>query len=164
MPLERFPGAVVATHTERGAETYLRVDTAVAFPRELAASLPGELLFELPGAGLAVCTSDADGVPAALDDSAIAVYRHEGGTLCVPTGRSFVQFEEHDRANRHAGELHEAGVALDQVPGYAPHAAWVRPLSGKPEDGLRAIGQLARIDGVAAVEPEMLSPVSRRQR
>jgi hypothetical protein len=88
----------------------------------------------------------------------MAVYQSEDGGLSVPTGRLFVQLAEGQQAAQREGDFRAAGFVVDQVPGYAPHAAWLRPRDGEPASGLRGIDALRTVAGVTAVEPEMLRP------
>ena len=161
MALESYPGTIEATHTGRPPDRYRRDPTTAALPGHIARELDLEELFRLPGAGLVVVPVGPRLPPAAVDE-AIAVYRHETGALSVPTGRLFVQFDESERADARAAGLRSAGFEIEQVPGYARHAAWVRPASGNAAEGLREIEELRRLDGVVAVEPEMLAPMGRR--
>lgn len=92
------------------------------------------------------------------------VYRRvPGGDIVVPTGLVFVRFGEHDAAEDHRDDLSGAGYALEQVPGYAPHAAWVRAASGSIADALRNVGRLSGLSGVVSVEPQMIGERSRRE-
>jgi hypothetical protein len=91
------------------------------------------------------------------------VYRQSpGGGLAVPTGRAFVSFAEGEDAARHGDDLAAVGYEIDAVPGYAPHAAWVRPASGSVVDGLRNLERLERVPGVEAVQPQVLTEAGRR--
>jgi hypothetical protein len=90
------------------------------------------------------------------------VYRRTGGGLAVPTGRAFVRFAEGEEAAGHRDELAAAGYELEEVPAYAPHAAWVRPAGGGVVEGLRNLDRLEGLGGVEAVEPELLSEVARK--
>lgn len=85
------------------------------------------------------------------------VYRHvPGGGLAVPTGRAFVRFVEGDAPSRHEAELAAAGYELEEVPSYAPQAAWVRAASGRVADALQHLDRLGRLPGVESVEPQLL--------
>jgi hypothetical protein len=90
------------------------------------------------------------------------VYRQPGGALVVPTGRAFVQFAQGERADRYADERRAAGFELEEVPSYAPHAAWVRPAGGGVVEGLQLLERLQRLPGVESVEPQLLSRAARR--
>ncbi|HYO20449.1 MAG TPA: hypothetical protein VES02_17490, partial [Dermatophilaceae bacterium] len=91
------------------------------------------------------------------------VYRRvPGGDIIVPTGRVLVRFGEHDRAENHRHELEGAGYLLDQVPSYAPHAAWLRAPNGSITDALRNLEQLSRLADVVSVEPQMIGERSNR--
>lgn len=91
------------------------------------------------------------------------VYRRvPGGDIIVPTGRVLVRFGEHDSAENHRPEIEGAGYLLDQVPSYAPHAAWLRAPNGSITDALRNLEQLSRLTGVVSVEPQMIGERSKR--
>ena len=90
------------------------------------------------------------------------VYLQPSGEVAVPTGRAFVQFAHGERADRHADDLGAAGFDLEEVPSYAPHAAWVRPRGGRVVEGLRLLGRLERVPGVEQVEPQLLSRSAHR--
>lgn len=86
------------------------------------------------------------------------VYRQmPGGEFAVPTGRVFVRFDERDSATRHEKELGAAGYRIEQVPSYAPHAAWLRPASGSVADALRRLGGVEKLASVEHVEPQLLT-------
>lgn len=91
------------------------------------------------------------------------VYRQiGGGGLAVPSGRVFVRFAEGDSAAAHEHELAAAGYRLEEVPAYAPHAAWLRPAGGKVADALSHLGRVERLPAVEHVEPQLLSEAARR--
>jgi hypothetical protein len=85
------------------------------------------------------------------------VYRRiPGGGLAVPTARAFVRFVEGDAPSRHEAELAAAGYELEEVPSYAPQAAWVRAAGGRVTDALQHLERLERLPGVESVEPQLL--------
>lgn len=91
------------------------------------------------------------------------VYRQEpAGTVAVPTGRVFIRFAEGERAEDHRAELAASGYELEQVPSYAPHAAWARPVSGNVSDALRDLDPLKRIPDVEHLDPQFLVQAARR--
>ncbi len=99
-----------------------------------------------------------------LDETAERpVYRAGGtGAPATPTGRVFVRFAEGIDAHAHAGALETAGFRLEAVPGYAPHAAWVRPLSGQLADALTGLARLREVPGVQDAEPQFETEAARR--
>lgn len=90
------------------------------------------------------------------------VYLQPGGALVVPTGRAFVRFAEGERPDRHTDDLRAAGFELEEVPSYAPHAAWVRPAGGGVVEGLQLLERLERLPGVESVEPQLLTQAARK--
>lgn len=91
------------------------------------------------------------------------VYRAgPGGPIAAPTGRVFVRFREGTSAESESGALAAAGFALESVPSYAPHAAWVRPASGRVADALVELDRLRRLPGVEGVEPQLVSEAAHR--
>lgn len=85
-----------------------------------------------------------------------------GGAVAVPTGRVFVRFSEGTDPETRTAEIECAGFALESVPAYAPHAAWVRPASGETADALNGFGRLRDLPGVERVEPQFESEAARR--
>lgn len=91
------------------------------------------------------------------------VYRRvPGGALAVPTGRAFVHLAKGESAAQHEHDLVAAGYRLEQVPGYAPHAAWVRPATGRFVDVLRNLDRLEHLPGVEHAEPQLLTAGARK--
>jgi hypothetical protein len=84
------------------------------------------------------------------------------GPLAVPTGRVFVRFREGDRAEDRRDALAAAGYALESVPTFAPHVAWVRPASGRVADAVGALESLRELPGVEHVEPQLIAESHRR--
>ena len=84
------------------------------------------------------------------------VYRRSGGSLAVPTGRAFVRFTDGEAAQAHAGSLGAAGWTIEEVPGYAPHAAWVRPARGGVVAALTELEGLRALPGVEHAEAQLL--------
>jgi hypothetical protein len=90
------------------------------------------------------------------------VYRRSGGSLAVPTGRVFVRLGEGESVRTRTSELEAAGFQVEEVPSYAPHAAWVRPASGRIADALGSLDRLRRLPGVEHVEPQLVGEVARK--
>jgi hypothetical protein len=85
------------------------------------------------------------------------VYRRvPGGETVVPTGRVFVRFAEGDTPQHHERELRDAGFVVAEVPGYAPHAAWLTHASGDVAAALRNLPALDRMPEIIHVEPQMI--------
>ena len=80
----------------------------------------------------------------------------EDGPIAVPTGRVFVRLEEGLRAEERRPQLLAAGFEIEQVPSYAPHAAWLRPREGGVAAALHGLAALERVPGVVHVEPQLL--------
>lgn len=101
--------------------------------------------------------------PAAGEGTMGPVYRRmPGGGVVVPTGRVFVRFAEGERAEDHGAELAEAGYDIEEVPSYAPHAAWVRARDRDIGGALAHLDRLQAHPAIKNVEPQMLGEVSRR--
>ena len=124
--------------------------TPLAPPREIPVSTAHpELRYQLDEEGGSVETAP--------------VYRRvPGGEVVVPTGRVLVRFGDADNATDHESDLRAAGYVVDEVLSYATNTAWVRATDGSIGHGLRAIGELSKLPGVAAVEPEMIGTSARR--
>ena len=116
---------------------------------------------------------------AEFDDGAIRVFKGEpptaggigpvyadveGGPPVVPTGRALVRFADGERAAERASDLEAAGFEVDEVLSYAPQAAWVRPSSGQVADAVDRLSDLAAIEGVVHVEPQLLREMARKER
>jgi hypothetical protein len=115
-------------------------------------------------AGLPKTVPRPQGAAYELDESAESpVYRPGGtGAAAIPTGRVFVRFAEGTEAGAHADALATAGFTLESVPAYAPHAAWVRPASGRLADALTSFDRLRALPGVENVEPQFETEAARR--
>jgi hypothetical protein len=99
----------------------------------------------------------------AADQAAGTVYRRRpGGEPVVATGRAFVRFPEGESAEAHREALAAAGFELEEVPSYAPNAAWVRAGDGSVAAALHGIDALARLPGVERVEPQLVGEAARR--
>jgi hypothetical protein len=100
--------------------------------------------------------------PATMTEEVGPVYAAPDGSLVVPTGLLFVRFAEGTSAADRRDELERAGYELVQIPGYAPHAAWVRARTGGIPASLRNVAGLEAIPGVENVEPQMLREKAKR--
>lgn len=74
----------------------------------------------------------------------------------APTGLVFIRFGEGESLEAQRPSLAAAGYEIVRVPGYAPHAAWVRASSGSIRDSLTGLERLLALPGVQAVEPELV--------
>ena len=155
-PLARFPAVI-----EAGGRRYTRRPACYAVHGPLPAEVMRSASHRWPESGLAVCAGDP---PPSLPPTSLgAVYESEpGGTPMVPSGRVFVRFAERLRAEDRREQIASAGYVIQQVPEFAPHAAWVEALSGDIADGLRSLSALQALPGVENVEPQILSPRAAR--
>ena len=93
-----------------------------------------------PAGALAVLAEGLAVVPGRGDRP---VYRAApSGALAVPTGRVFVRFAAGTAAREQTHALAAAGYAIDDLPGWAPHVAWVRAASGSVAEALARLGEL----------------------
>lgn len=76
------------------------------------------------------------------------------GVLAYPSGSVWVRFRAGDSPSQHVAQLEAAGYRIDSIPGYAPHAAFVR--ADDIATALANLEALRTIDGVEAVEPQLL--------
>lgn len=88
---------------------------------------------------------------------------HPNGPLAVPTGLIFVRFAQRISVESRREEIHRAGYEVAEDLFYAPHAAWLRILSGDIADALAGIPVLEAMPDVENVEPQMLTERARRQ-
>jgi hypothetical protein len=123
-------------------------------------NLPVELTIEDPPVAVYRGEPEAAGLGASEDVT--PVYLAPGGSPGVPTGLVFVRFRAGTEAASRAAPLSNAGFEIESVPGYAPHACWVRARSGRMADAIKNIMALLEIDGVELVEPQLLMAVGRR--
>jgi hypothetical protein len=107
-------------------------------------------------------TTVVGGPPQPADREAGPVYELSDGSRVVPTGRLFVRFAAGTPARERAGDLSRAGLEIVEVPGYAPHAAWVRPREAGAAAALSMLGKAAALPDVENVEPELLRERSKR--
>jgi hypothetical protein len=95
--------------------------------------------------------------PAGATERVGPVYATDDGPLAVPTGLLFVRFTPSTRAADRRRSLEDAGFDVVQLPGYAPHACWVRPRAGGIAAALHGVTRLAALPGVEHVEPQLLT-------
>src|SRR6185295_3202121 len=103
-----------------------------------AGSPPAGALFTLKGGEIAVYHG-GPGAAKGHEQQVGPVYALPGGTLAVPTGRVFIRFEEGTSAADRREDLERSGYEIVQIPGYAPHAAWVQSRGGDIASSLQGI-------------------------
>lgn len=117
-----------------------------------------------PAGAVAVVTEDAHTAWAVhashatttADETRPVYASGDGGSLAVPTGRVFVTFAKGHRADEKRRDFEALGFTIEQVPAYAPHAAWLAPREGGVAEALVGLAKLHAIAGVEHVEPQML--------
>jgi hypothetical protein len=92
------------------------------------------------------------------DGGQISAVYNAGATLAVPTGLVFVRFAASVDAESQRAALKRAGYAIDEVPSYAPNAAWVRDAGDDAAAALTGIDNLEKLAHVENVEPQLLMP------
>lgn len=144
--------------TGRGAPTYRLDDGHYAEHGRHRGAPAANATLLLEGGRIAVFPGDfARAVASAAGATEIGpVYISSDGVMAVPTGLVFVRFAEGTSAEARRADVERAGFALVQVPGYAPHAAWVRARSGGIAASLDQLAQLRTIAGTESIEPQML--------
>jgi hypothetical protein len=127
------------------------------FPDRLSGRVDGEerTWVALPGWYASNGQAHRGAAPDAPDTTAVYGTTPSGSPQ-VPTGLVSIRFAEDVRAQDQRDRLATAGYEIVRVPGYAPHAAWVRATSGSIRDSLEGIERLLALPGVQAVEPELL--------
>jgi hypothetical protein len=103
-------------------------------------------------------------VPAARPRGALTpVYSLDPrGRLAVPTGRIFLRLRDSARMVERRAAIESAGYRVDEIPAYAPQAAWLTSRTGDIADALGRLGLLEALADVENVEPQMLLEASRR--
>jgi hypothetical protein len=89
-----------------------------------------------------------------LTDGDAPVYELARGVLAYPDGNVWIRFAENVDAASRAEDVERAGYRIERVPGYAPHAAFVR--AATIADSLSNLDALRALAGVEHVEPVML--------
>lgn len=88
------------------------------------------------------------------------VYESPEGALVYPTGKVWVRFAKGTEARERAADLAAAGFTIENVPGYAPHGAFV--VAEDAAAALNGMEKLRAIEGVEHVEPQVLRELSKR--
>lgn len=146
---------------EHGGCAYELAEDLVAIHR---AGVAGTAAATGAGDAISVEPAGSRAAESAEDAHPGPVYRRvPGGGLAVPTGRVLVRFSEGVAADEQRDELARAGYAVEEILGYAPHAAWVRAGSGQIADALRDLPRLEGLAQVEHVEPQLLSQAARRR-
>jgi hypothetical protein len=118
---------------------------------------PFALLYLEPEAIAVVDAERADEVKTAFARRG-PVYTPEGGaSLAVPTGRVFLRRMEGFGSEALRDAIERAGFAIEAIPDYAPHTAWLAPVAGDVGAALFALPALQALEHVESAEPQMLS-------
>ncbi len=149
-----YPRQLSQSQKQDGKPFRLQEDTYAVHGRE-PGSPPKDALFTLKGGDIAVHRGDP-AAAAAKGRQVGPVYALPEGPLAVPTGLLFIRFKEGTAAAERRGEIERSGYEIVKIPGYAPHAAWVRSRDGDIASSLRDMRSLASLRGVENVEPQML--------
>lgn len=153
------PERVVVRHDDGDVE--LVRQPACRATRAAASPAGSKELFRLQGGSLVVVEDEAPSSGGAGDD--LPVYRvGRGGPLAVATGRIHVRLAAGARLAAREVDLHAAGYEIAHVPSYAPHSGFVRAREGGAGSALARLDALRALEGIEAVEPELLTPVAHR--
>lgn len=147
------------SHSRGGAPRY-RSRSGCFAARTGAPGLEGaRVLWSLRSEGLSVYAG-APPVSVAAEAACRPVYAlSDDEPPAIPTGRVFVQATEGIDL---AGVVAPLGFAVESVPPYAPHAAWLTASDGSIATSLANLSALMAADGIASVEPQMLRPAADR--
>lgn len=155
----RFPARIEVPEALGGGVYVLRTD-CYALRGGWHASESERVLFELEEGATAVLR----GLPAPGEEArAVPVYELPGGALGVPTGRLFARFREGTDARAQSRVLKGVGYEIVEIPGWAPHAAWIRAAGGDLRRSLENLPALEGVAGIEKVEPQMLARAARRR-
>jgi hypothetical protein len=158
--LSDFPPKLRAS-TDHSETVYARAKDYYAWHGESGAGKPGDdVVFSLNDGQITVFKGEPKRNDA--DDRIGAVY-NAGASLAVPTGLVFVRFSGGLNADSQREALKQAGYAIDEIPSYAPNAAWVRDVGGDIAAALTRIGALEKLAHVENVEPQLLMPRALRR-
>lgn len=151
--LSKFPEKIVVSEDSRDV-SYLKSDDYYAvFNPEDGEGLT-KVSFYLEDGRIAVVQGKPTGE---VQPSLGAVYTlGTDGPLAVPTGRVFIRFKEGDNAATHQGDIEKAGYTIEEIPVYAPHAAWLQTKNGDKALALQSISKLRALEDVEHVEPQVL--------
>jgi hypothetical protein len=153
-----YPRQLSPSQKQDKAPLRLQEDTYAVHGRQ-PGSPPAGALFELKQGEIAVYRGNP---PPGQEQQVGPVYALPDGPLAVPTGLVFVRFKEGTSAAEHREEIERSGYEIVQIPGYAPHAAWVRARNGDIASSLQGIRSLESLPGVENVEPQMLMASAKR--
>jgi len=76
----------------------------------------------------------------------------------VATNRIFLRFQEQLRVESMRGPIEALGFKIVDVPAYAPHSAWLEPVSGRVDEALSKLDLLRALPGAVHVQPQLLRP------
>lgn len=164
------PPRQVSVGTGKDAATYELSEEHAALHGLGADEAPAGAVLRLLAEGIAVVPARgaaARGRKAARSAGAGAsvgpVYRlAKGSSLAVPTGRVFLRLAEGRSAEEARAAIETAGFSIEEIPVYAPNAAWLVPKTADVAAALAALPALRALDGVEHVEPELLARKARR--
>ena len=123
-----------------------------------------KILFTLQSPPVYICTGiPSDELETARGSTLAPVYQVDGqGPPSIPTGNILVRLAPGRYITEIRNELEKINYTLNTVLSYAPHAGWVQARSGKLEDALRGLQNLANLSGVEHAEPQMLSQLVKK--
>jgi len=156
-PLAAFPDRVPASKERPGVD-YVRLADRVAVHSLPAAELDGAE-FVLRNGGIGVFRQ-ARVPPIGAGAGLTPVYALPSGPPSVPTGSLFVRLHEGMPFESRRTDFERLGYRVVRVAPYAPHAGWLEGPS--IARSLTNLPRLLGLEGVANVEPEMLTPVTRK--
>jgi hypothetical protein len=157
-----FPEEIVVSGEPTPTRYVLTVEYYAVF-----GSLPvgcHEIVSTWQDENIAICRGAPAGEIVESKSSRVSAVYHVGGSgsLAVPTGDVFIRFGERTSMKDQCEAIEKAGFSIKKVLPYAVQAGWVRPTSGKIHHALMRYHRLEHIVGVQTVQPQMLTPTSRR--
>jgi hypothetical protein len=155
---ERFPREI-RVGTEGGGRVYRLDEQHYAEHGRRRSAPAADAVMLLEGGRIAVVRGDVARATPGVESGAARigpVYLSADGVRVVPTDLVFVRFAEGTAAEARRADLERAGFEIVDVPGYAPHAAWVRARDGGIAASLEGLGDLRALPGVQHVEPQLL--------
>lgn len=158
------PPDTLPSSSAEGAATYALAKDLFAVRGSTPQSPGIEVVESFPSERIWICRGPVPELGSSADATEVLpVYRLQGkGPPAVASGRLFVRFAEGICAQERTLDFSRAGFAVEEIPAYAPNAAWVRATKGGIAASLLGLRNLEVLPDVENIEPQMLMRPARR--